>query len=645
MGSVEAGRLIALHMAGATDVAAEEEAGLRESMVITAALTAVADIAHNTTIAPEVLRERRAQNDRRKAIAEQVVAYTGKERQDSSVPFDFSHLESMKDMDQQELEEDLARTQKRIERVTTETLGAAAIVGPLLTSYISSSAAEQATTELTQLLTRGNYQKRLLEIKSRQEQREPIALDDQELRQDALDAALKKINGVGGWNHLLITVASNGFSNGIIGGPPFITSLLQSRSPKEIAEHFGIMSTTGIAYSDTIASLSLAGFLASTKLFNFPGDPTEKAKFYARMEKDFLHNQWRTLVKLKEAGWEDRNVAFGGRSHFGKEVYTQLFELIQNPNSQTLQQIATLIRDMNDPFISFSLPEYIAHKQKAIAAQAANSLVLRTLTTTHFREEITAREERSDLLSHTLRGVMQLGHDHVDLTPEQRVAFAVPEDTILRQQLLDALSQGGKDTVLAGLTKAYEQLEEAGPEEGESPAIEQLKALLTQLPAVPSLVQTAQSAISQATESMQGSTADKIRSIAHMVLLSEAFLSSCADNVAAMLYARNVLDKALAQTFGKDNWQEEYPQLDLCIRLATLMTAVWGGAHSRIGNGSNFIIQGKKGTIDTKGKISLENDAVNLGTSFANPYSFLQTGPGIFALFHYLDTVLAASNL
>lgn len=654
MGAVEAGRLTALHLAGANEEANEEQSGLIESLTITAALTAVADIASDTTIAPEVLREKRAQHERRQPTLQHVLQEAGhdlqqglqEERRDMSVPIDFSHLEPMQHLSIQELQQGLELTRRQIERVATEALGAAAVVGPLLTSYISSSAAEQATTEMTQLLTRAYYQQRLLELKT--SPNDSNNAGDQVLFQEAFDKALERINGKGGWAHMLITIASNGFSNGIIGGPPFITSLMQSRSIEEVAEHFGIMSTTGIVYSDLIASMSLAGFLESTKVFTFPDHIHDRAKFYGRIERDFLNNQRRTLTKLKEAVAEDRNVAFGGRSHFAPDIHQRLFTLIQNPTENNLQELTSLIHSMNDPFISFNLIDYLKAKQDALAHAGEHSRLVRTLTSQGFRDTIFDREQQTDSISHALLGAMEVSHDHADWSLEQRLAQIIPNDEGLRQQLITSLAQGGNDAVVTSLEKAYDQLEEAGPEAEtllSEQALEQSKALLTQLPAVPSLVRTAQSVIGQLTEKMGGSQADRIKAITRMVLLSDVSLSSVADNVAAMLYARQVLNDSLANAFGDKKWYTKYPQLDRFVRLSTLMAAVWGGAHSRIGNGSNFILQGKAGSIDTYGNIHLENADINFARSFANPYSFLQSGPGLFGLFMYLDKTLADSGI
>lgn len=120
-------------------------------------------------------------------------------------------------------------------------------------------------------------------------------------------------------------------------------------------------------------------------------------------------------------------------------------------------------------------------------------------------------------------------------------------------------------------------------------AKEVLFALLTQVPSVPALARMAKIAIPVAAgvENGQKPTADQLKTIVACMLPIEAGMSAFADNVAAYLFAEEVLTYFFKQTFGDDILRRT-PMLESTIAIICVKIAEMAGSLTKVGNGPNF---------------------------------------------------------
>ena len=635
MAGIEALRLAALD-ATDSEKFKEEIKGLEISALTTGILSIVCEFASNAKISAEDLSPKRPEHD--EAI-------------------DFKRIPSLRESPQEKVEKDLVYTRERITSLAAETMGAAAVLGPISTSYVSCSAAAQATIEMTQLLTRANYQQKMLE----QKQTGQVLTTDQEktFYEDAVKDAFDKINGIGGWNHLMIAFASNAFSNGLIGGPPAIASLIDTHS----WQHLYPYSTEGLGYAELLSSFALTQWLASTETLD-----SKKQEIFPKVFGNFWKSQLKAIAEVAHMATTKRNVAFRAGSKYLPEVQEKLEALLQEKNPENLSFLLQVIRDIPDPLISIDFAEMYKQKKEAfpevlkkfkpVINKVFNQDSQETLLDESVEEEgdkivkrFTGIISRAIQLANKTTSVTEFTEEHVshvfDMKDFSTFVDYIPGTKGTEQET----SKAKRNFIKTILTKGFQQVEETGffEEHGffSKETKEQFYALCTQLSAVPALVELANAVISKSFKLMDhASNETKIRTLFYSVLAIEAILSSSADNVAALKFARGVIEENLQKILGSD-WKEKHKSLANFMNLSTLLMAVWGGAHSKIGNGASFVLKNTNGTIDfdeTEKEVSLnlKNSDITLLESYANKYAFEQTGLGSLMLLSQLELALAA---
>lgn len=143
---------------------------------------------------------------------------------------------------------------------------------------------------------------------------------------------------------------------------------------------------------------------------------------------------------------------------------------------------------------------------------------------------------------------------------------------------------------------------------------EVLWVLLSQLPAVPSLVHTVEKILPKAVGvGEDGPDANQLRIMTNAILASTAMVSAFADNVAAYLFAENILEDLYSKFY-----QDQYAsKLKDAVHIAALQTAVVAGSLSKIGNGPNVTL--------TRIREHGQEEPLTLGSSLGNPYAITQT--------------------
>jgi len=149
-------------------------------------------------------------------------------------------------------------------------------------------------------------------------------------------------------------------------------------------------------------------------------------------------------------------------------------------------------------------------------------------------------------------------------------------------------------------------------------------ALFTQLFAVGSL-QTITKKILGLDDPALVMTPQKVQVLIGAVLGSVAAVSSIADNVAAMLFGIDVLEKVSQKAVGNTVY-EANPEIGSTARRWAFLMSVLAGSLSKIGNGANMAIELLEAILrnDESDVLNIINEHNRLGRSFANVYSVVQ---------------------
>lgn len=144
-----------------------------------------------------------------------------------------------------------------------------------------------------------------------------------------------------------------------------------------------------------------------------------------------------------------------------------------------------------------------------------------------------------------------------------------------------------------------------------------LYALLSQIPAVPSLVKMATLILPKlaGVNTKEGPTKIQLETMTNSTLITIAVISGVADNVAAYLFGEQVLTNMYKEFYGEDVF-DKHPELFEVLTMSALYMAVEGGSLSKAGNGPNFMLS----RFDDEGN----QVDMNLGSTLFNAYSWVQ---------------------
>ncbi|PIZ75210.1 hypothetical protein CO045_02215 [Candidatus Peregrinibacteria bacterium CG_4_9_14_0_2_um_filter_41_14] len=144
-------------------------------------------------------------------------------------------------------------------------------------------------------------------------------------------------------------------------------------------------------------------------------------------------------------------------------------------------------------------------------------------------------------------------------------------------------------------------------------AKEVLFALLTQIPSVPAIARLAKLTIPQLAfiEDPEKLTPAELKRIIAIMLPIEAAMSGVADNVAAYLFAENVICSFFERAFGPKVY-EVMPALKVRIGTITVKIAEVAGSLTKVGNGPNFSQEKCQLLIDPSSPQGVSVDRVQL---------------------------------
>jgi|GEM_PF-3767719 len=158
-------------------------------------------------------------------------------------------------------------------------------------------------------------------------------------------------------------------------------------------------------------------------------------------------------------------------------------------------------------------------------------------------------------------------------------------------------------------------------------AVEVDGALLTQIPAVPSLQTLANLFLpkfisDKSVKDMSDKEFEKLILATYSTIM---VMSGFADNVAAFLFGYSTIPKFFEQRYGKD-YKKLFPNLDADISIAALKISEAGGSISQVGNGANFSLNYREVEYELgTNKFIIKKKKLKLGetTAATNPYAAL----------------------
>ena len=168
-------------------------------------------------------------------------------------------------------------------------------------------------------------------------------------------------------------------------------------------------------------------------------------------------------------------------------------------------------------------------------------------------------------------------------------------------------------------------------------AEEVLFALLTQIPSVPSLVRQAKRILPNMVglQPNERPSEKQLNSILQNTLIITMITSALADNVAAYMFARDVLFSFFEMRYlpeelwgtpeGRSTLFKEYPNVREYVSKAALKIAEFAGNLTKVGNGPNFLQNNVKATVNPSANpqgVSIEREPISMASTAVNPYAW-----------------------
>lgn len=573
-------------------------------------------------------------------------------------------IENLSERSLPECQEYLEEHREEIVRIAAANAALVTIASPLATTYVGASAAADSFAPMTSALTKAYYAEQVVKAKEQNE-----ALDHKKFKEQALEKAVDAMNGQKGYCNLSLAMAANTSGMAGIGDPPLIYSLLLNRS---LYNH-ALVSAEGGLFSELASTSANNVWLKSLDLGVSSKDYSAK----------FIRYHARTAKAIGSALFdgEKRQGFLWGYAGQSKDV-TRILEFLGKAGDITdenVNQLREHLQSICQPVFEQDFSEFFPQKGRGLINDIKEKLALVNLAQKPIQEqpltEVDFEQALADLRQEP--SIRQKTEKARELD-ERKKAFNVEE---LGALLLNILQDGDTQAQKEKLKELASQIDSRGPDKlsirfmkmlaedssiseneidtiaplfgvmgakevekslkhalehyrgsmrehpkdellGHS-ASEVVAALATQLPAVPSLVHLTEKALphivgNSASEALPMSIINKKVAA---VLVATAAISSTADNVAAYLFGKAVLEEQFKEEYGEElSYEYKWFAND-----AALLAAIVGGSLSKVGNGANFLISKvdahmEGDTIDVKKK------KIDLANSYANPYSLTQTG-------------------
>lgn len=313
-----------------------------------------------------------------------------------------------------------------------------------------------------------------------------------------------------------------------------------------------------------------------------------------------------------------------------QEAFNAIQEIYQDPvrRSEVLAQYDQYLAEQNKQRLQQTFLDLL--KCKPADAEALNELS--SITKEIFGDE----RDPEHILKEAEEAFGEMDSLGAEASEEAKAKF---------MKRLSVLGRIGPTELKVVYNAARQEYERNGDQHGEehkgrfglnSESWEVATALLDQLPAVPALIRVCKGFLRDQfgisiDHGVEGEkiTPELAEKMMPVILELTAFISSSADNVAAYLFGKKMLEFIFNEAYASDEVAidevlEKYPSLRKFINKSALFTAVAAGSLSKIGNGANFLM--KKISAELQGReIKTKFEEVDMIGSVANVYSHVQT--------------------
>lgn len=562
------------------------------------------------------------------------------------------NIDVLKDKSISECQEYLEQHKDEVLRLVAGNTALTSVLAPVATTYTATSAAADSFAPITRALIKAYYAAETIKRKKAGDS----SYDDQNLTEMSLQKATKMMNGPDGFCNLSLALTANTSGMSLIGDPPLVYSFVINRS---IPSHL-LVSGEGFVFSE------IANVAATTYWLKKTGLSLDTEAYLGK----FAEYSIRSLSQLASSpfGQKTREAAYAGYKRYSEDLTQKLDALGQSEGitPQNIERLREYMKSMEHPIVQIDIPRFISQKvdafQRFLNRRSSDSVeseiegekllsslrsedqagkeqnladlsdaFLRLLSTSNSNSSIT------EILSKVAPKINEFGPQKIAHQLEDALADGIlsPQDSSRLRMVTGILGPQDVKDALNDSLERYRGVSDQRPRKdvffGHT-SKEVLNALWTQLPAVPALIHSAEKILPKmlGLKNLEEITPEQVDTATFLVLSATAAISSTADNVAAYIFGKKLLEdiysKADAQEFQVNEGLKQY------ANNAPLISAIIGGSLSKIGNGPNFLISKIEAKIENGSEITVKKKPVSLGASYLNPYSWTQTISALGAL-------------
>lgn len=546
------------------------------------------------------------------------------------------------------------------------------VLAPLGTTYISSALANQLKEDVILILYEQSLA--LFHLQAFQEGDE---FDEREAQGLAMERANELMNGSRGFSKLMFALAANTNGSWGIGDPPeiyFAVNHWEDKRTMKLAHGLGIANSEAYTIALNAWWLKRAGLSVKS----IPTFVQAQGKVLRSLGETFFRSDL-------------RNVSFGEGSKIAKDLAASLDKGDENgfvdivraipraklqfsPIDYIKQKLRYLGSQFGDPIEITD--ENLEDLQSSTSPEDLMELISGKFDGGSKKAEKYIDEWERHLISRqsmdlaqTLEQVVKaipdaslgddLTDDHAYRRGESYASFSSVQDLIhnytdlgqgagaeaLHERLQGKIDFEVVKKAVAEFTSINfgtpQQDHHVDPQNGESgpfvkllgglshSAQEVLWALLTQIPSVPAISRLVKLSLPKlaGVEKNEKPTPEQLKRIVTALLPMEGGMSAFADNVAAYLFAENVLQSFFVDAFGEEVLEQDSHIFGLSVKgligIVTKMIAEQAGSMSQVGNGPNFSqerVSVARG--DTDDEVTVKREPISMGETLVHKNAF-----------------------
>ncbi len=572
-------------------------------------------------------------------------------------------------------EEHYQKTRSRVAELVAENFAVGMTIAPIATTYTSASLINAMNKRVASALAEHSYAKLVNEAKrSGVELSEDVLLD---YMSQAAAEANQQMNGPLGYTKKTLLEGGNIQGASMLGDPPNFFYLQRHGAGewlKASGQGFATMNTLALANTEVWLAATLGlknagaeqGTLATSiaKAVQKLGQGAFKSVMqpdYSLLRFNKISENLDTIFKQRDGEFTPEQITavrkiFTGmpRTAFAYDTeglvgaFTHTLKNIKSSSVYNeAKRLAEIAHDQarKEEDTTPSINAELFNRFKDDLEHDRPTTLIKSFIKTYGEKELDWRTEKlADALEQLIGGKTDGETSASSLIFDLIGSTATPEqatlDADIEKRLRDAIQNGTKEEVgqildehTKNLNFANEDIRQAvvhmwarqikadavsGHEhEGglSHAAKEVLAALATQIPAANAAAVTAQKLL----ESLDGKLPFERQN--ELVMTIATGLSGFADNVVAYVFCENVLLKQFERQYGPDVFKEN-PDLKNQITRASLMSAIVGGALTKIGNGPNFKFEKPVVSFTKEGGWKVAMEELPFKETLANPMAW-----------------------